>query len=151
MLNLKAIIQTNKITEMKFESESEVAQSCPTLCHPMDDNLPGSTVHGIFQARILEWVPFPSPGDLPNPGIEPGSPALQTDANEVYLILKMREGFPGGSDGKESACNVGDLGWIPGLGRSPGGGHDNLLQYSCLENPHGAWWATVHGVTKRWT
>ena len=46
-------------------------------------------------------------------------------------------GFPGGSDSKESACNVGDLGSIPGLGRSPGGGHGNPLQYSCLENPHG--------------
>ena len=44
--------------------------------------------------------------------------------------------FPGGSDGKESACNAGDLGLIPGLGRSPGGGLGNLLQYSCLENPH---------------
>ena len=43
---------------------------------------------------------------------------------------------PGGSDSKESACNVGDLGSIPGLGRSPGGGHDNPLQYSCLENLH---------------
>ena len=50
-------------------------------------------------------------------------------------------GFPGGSDGKESACNVGDLGLIPGLGRSPGEGHGYLLQYSCLENPmdRGAW------------
>ena len=46
-------------------------------------------------------------------------------------------GFPGGSDGKETACNAGDLGSIPGLGRSPGGGHGNPLQYSCLENPHG--------------
>ena len=46
-------------------------------------------------------------------------------------------GFPGGSDGKESACNAGDLSSIPGLGRSPGGGHDNSLQYSCLEKPHG--------------
>ena len=45
--------------------------------------------------------------------------------------------FPGGSDGKESACNVGDLGSVPGLGRSPGGGHGNPLQYSGLENPHG--------------
>ena len=45
--------------------------------------------------------------------------------------------FPGGSDGKESACSVGDLGSIPGLGRFPGGGHGNPLQYSCLENPHG--------------
>ena len=46
-------------------------------------------------------------------------------------------GFPGGSDGKESACNVGHLGSIPGLGRSPGGGHSNPLHCSCLENPHG--------------
>ena len=45
--------------------------------------------------------------------------------------------LPGGSDSKESACNVGDLGLIPGLGRSPGGGHGNPLQYSCLENPLG--------------
>ena len=46
-------------------------------------------------------------------------------------------GFPGGSIGKESSCNAGDLGSIPGLGRSPGGGHGNPLQYSCLESPHG--------------
>ena len=46
-------------------------------------------------------------------------------------------GFPSGSNGKESACNVGDLDFIPGLEGSPGGGHANPLQYSCLENPHG--------------
>ena len=46
-------------------------------------------------------------------------------------------GFPGGSDSKESACNAGDLGSIPELGRSPGGRHGNPLKYSCLENPHG--------------
>ena len=46
-------------------------------------------------------------------------------------------GFTGGSAGKVSACNVGDLGSIPGMGRSPEGGHSNPLQYSCLENPHG--------------
>ena len=53
-------------------------------------------------------------------------------------------------DSKESACNVGDLGSIPGLGRSPRGGHGNLLQYSCLENPmdRGAWWATAHMVAE---
>ena len=52
-----------------------------------------------------------------------------------------------------SACNVGDLGSIPGLGRSPGEGNDNPLQYPCLENPidGGAWWATVHGVAKSQT
>ena len=61
--------------------------------------------------------------------------------------------FSGGSDGKESACNVGDLGSIPGLERSPGGGPGNPLQYSCLENPmvKGAQWATVHTVTNSWT
>ena len=53
-------------------------------------------------------------------------------------------GFPGGSDGKESACNAGDLGSIPGLVRSPGVGHDNPLQYSCLENPHGQRSLTGH-------
>ena len=63
-----------------FESESEVAQSCLTLCDPMDCSLLGSSLHGILQARTLEWVPFPSPGDLPDPGIEPGSPAFQADA-----------------------------------------------------------------------
>ena len=59
-------------------------------------------------------------------------------------------GFPGGTDGEESACYVGDLGLIPGSGRSPGEGNDNALQYSYLENPmdKGAWRATVHGVTK---
>ena len=59
-------------------------------------------------------------------------------------------GFPRSSVGKESACNAGDLGLIPGLGISPGEGNGNPLQYSCLENPmdRGAWWATVHGVTR---
>ena len=59
-------------------------------------------------------------------------------------------GFPGGSGGKESTCMAGDLGSIPGLGRSPGEGSGNSLQYSCLENPmdRGAWWATAHGVAK---
>ena len=49
------------------------AQSCPTLCNPLDCSPPGSSVHGIFQARILEWVACPPPGDLPDPGIEPES------------------------------------------------------------------------------
>ena len=59
-------------------------------------------------------------------------------------------GFPCGSAGKESTCNVGDLGSIPGLGRSPGEGKGYQIQYSDLENPmdKGAWQATVHGVTK---
>ena len=61
--------------------------------------------------------------------------------------------LPGVSDSKESACSAGDLGSIPGLGRSPGGGHDNPLQYSCLENlmDRGVWRATVQGVAKSQT
>ena len=67
-------------------------------------------------------------------------------------------GFPGGASGKEknppaNAGDIRDMGSIPGLGRSPEGGHANPLQYSCLENPkdRGAWWATVHRVTKSQT
>ena len=62
-------------------------------------------------------------------------------------------GFPGGSDGEESACNAEDLGSIPGAGRSPGEGNSNPLQGSCLEKlmDRGAWQATVHGVAKSQT
>ena len=65
------------------------------------------------------------------------------------VIIKV---FHCGSAGKESACDAGDLGSIPGLGRSPGEGSGNPIQCSCLENPidRGAWWATVHGVAKSW-
>ena len=90
------------------KKESEVTQSCPTLCHPMDCSLPGYSVHGIFHARVLEWV--------------------------AMLMGLGQGGFPGSSDGKVSACNEGDLGSIPGPGRSPGNGNGNTLQYSCMEN-----------------
>ena len=65
---------------------------------------------------------------------------------EYVLII----GLPWGSDGKESACNTGDPGSIPESGRSPGGGHDYPLQYSCLENSmdRGTWRATVHGIAE---
>ena len=69
-----------------------------------------------------------------------------------FLKLIPKGNLPGGSEVKESARNAGDLGSIPGLGRSPGEGNGNPLQYSCLENPmDGAWWATVHGVAKSQT
>ena len=65
----------------------------------------------------------------------------------------LSEGFPGGSDGKEFVCHVGDLSLIPGFGRSPGEGNGSALQCSCLENSmdRGAWRATVHGAAKSWT
>ena len=72
-------------------------------------------------------------------------------SRKLYEIHYM--GFPGGSDGKESACNAGDIGSIPGLGRYPGERNGYLLQYSCLENSKDsrAWQPTVRGSTKSWT
>ena len=72
--------------EMRFNCacvHAKSLQSCPTLCDPMDNSLPGSSVHGILQARILEWVTMPSSRDLPDPGIKPTSPvasSLQADS-----------------------------------------------------------------------
>ena len=69
----------NKINSTESESESEIAQSCPTLCDPMDCSLSGSSIHGIFQARVLEWVAISFSGDLPDSGIKPRPPTLQAD------------------------------------------------------------------------
>ena len=78
--------------------ESEVAQSCPTLCNPIDH-----TVHGILQARILEWVAFPSSRDIPNPGIEPKSPTLQADS------------LPAEPQGKPQNTGVGSQSLLQGI------------------------------------
>ena len=96
--------------------------------------------------RILEWVVYP---------FSRGS-SLPRNWTRVSCIsggFFTNWGFPGGSEVKVSACNAGDLGSVPGLGRFPGEGNGNLLQYSCLENhmDGGAWWATVHGVAKSQT
>ena len=94
---------------------------------------------GFFRKEYCSGLPCPPPGDLPDPGIEPKtlvSPAL---AGEFFT-----------TGGKESACNMGNLGSISGSGRSPGGGHGNPLQYSCLKNSmdRGVSQATVHGVAE---
>ena len=131
-------ILSNRIAGSYVESEVKVkvTQLCPTLCDPMD-----YTVHGILQARILEWVAFPFSIEkaFPTQGLDSGLPHCRQ-------ILA----FPGGSDGKQFACNTGDQGSVPGSGRSPGEGNGNLLQYSGLENSmdRGAWQAIVHEVTK---
>ena len=68
------------------------------------------------------------------------------------VLFPASLGFPGGSDGKESACKAGNPGLIPGLGRSPGEGNGNPAQYSCLENPmDGGAWQGSSGITKSWT
>ena len=78
---------------------------------------------------------------------------LQKYLNCLYTAppFMAQKGFSGSAEVKASACNVGDLGLIPGSGRSPGEGNGNPLQYSCLENSmdRGAWWATVHGSQSR--
>ena len=91
---------------------------------------PWTTAHkaplsmGFSRQEYWSEFPFPPPGDLPNPGIETASP-----------VAPELTGFPCGSAGKESACNVGDLGSILGLGRSPGEGKGYPLQSSGLKNP----------------
>ena len=165
-------------------------QSCLTLCDPKDHSPPGSSVHGILQARILEWVAMPSSrgsswarnwtsvswgscitgrffthwatweihAKSTNPRLNICSsdtllpffvhvtfPLFHTSSltpiQLLYLTRFLRTcltwffSFPGGSVGKEPACNAGDLGLIPGLGRPRGKGHGYPLQYSCLGNP----------------
>ena len=128
----------------------------------MDCSSPGSSVHEIFQAMILEWVAISFSRGSSQPRVKPRSPALQADSSPIELqgkphfVLILYSSFPGGSRGKEPTAISGDLrdvGWIPWLGRSPGGGHGNPLQYSCLENSmdRGAWRAAVHRVRKSQT
>ena len=83
---------------MSAHQKGKVTQSCLTLCNPMD-----YTVHGILQARILEWVAFSPPGDLPNPGIKPRSPALQV------------ESLPAEPQGKPKNTEVGSLSVLQGI------------------------------------
>ena len=75
---------------------------------------------------------------------------MKSDPNQSVQYSTNKLGFPGGSVSKESTRNMGDLGFIPGLGRSPGVGNGNPFQYSCLENSmdRGAWWAAVHGLAQ---
>ena len=87
---------------MPFSGPQLVVQSCLTLCDPMDCSPPGSSVHGILQARTLEWVACPPPGDLPDPGIKPRSSALQADS------------LPAEPPGKPKNTGVGSLSLLQG-------------------------------------
>ena len=120
---------------MKVKSQSEVTQLCSALSDPMDCSLPGSSVHGVLQARVLECVAIINECKL---------------SGEQFALSTKMMGFPGTSVVKNPPAHAGDTGSIPGLGRSPGERNDNPLQYSCLGNPmdRGAWRATVHWVAK---
>ena len=145
------------------------AQLCLTFCDPMDCRLPGSSVHGILQAGILEQVVISFSKGSSQPRFQTHnsvSPALVgwflyqlshqvykvSEKLFQYLSILRIESFTVWAS-KESACNAGDLGLTPGLGRSPGIRHSKPLQYSILENSmdRGAWQTTVHGVTKSQT
>ena len=124
--------------------------SCPTLCETMDCSLPGSSVDGDSPSKktgvswhtLLQGI-FPTQGSNQNQGLlcllhwQLGSLPLVPPGKSLFRISINQMDFPGGSDGKESTCNEGNLGSIPGLGRSPEGGYSNPLQYSCPEYPHG--------------
>ena len=98
--------------------------------------------HLISFCRVVV-ITFASQSE--GPGSKPGGKRVS--------LRSLHLDFPGGSEVKASACNVGDPGLTPGSGRSPGEGNGNPLQYSCLGNPmdRGDWWATVYAVRKSWT
>ena len=129
----------------------------------MDYSPPGSSIHGIFQPRILEWVVISfSMGSSQLRGrtwvfhIASGCSTIwatrETRQEWVNLIqmpiISATTLYPGGSAGKESTYNVGDLGWIPALGRYPGEGKGYPFQYS---GPVNSWTVLVHGVAKSYT
>ena len=140
---------------------SEVAESCPTLSNPTDRSLPGSSVHGIFQARVLEWdaIAFSEIHDKVYLMTTPKTSRLCHVAKltppkkrKKWLRLRVIIGLPWWLR-QQGACNTGHPVSVSGSGRCPGEGNGNPLRYSCLGNPtdRRAWRATVHGVAKNWT
>ena len=104
----------------------------------------------LFSRWTYSFVHYSSsPQTHPNPEEELTRPLVTL----YWLLTLALYGLPWWLSGKESTCNAGHVGFIPGLGISPGGGHGNSLQYSCLENPidRGAWQVTVRRVIKSWT
>ena len=138
------------------------AQLHPTLCDPLYDSPPGSSVHVIFQARIKKWAAFSSKGS--------SQPIDQTHIASVsciagrfftteisgkpciviYRVVYLYMGFPGGKMVKNSPANAGnrrDVASIPGLGRSLGVGNGNPLQYSCWKIP---WTEELGELQSKW-
>ena len=118
-------------TQMHLEDTAAAAakslQSCLTLCDPMDCSLPGSSVHGSFQARVLEW----------------GAITLASHISYDFILSSLLDfcitctllGLPQWLSGKESVCNAGEKCSIPGLGRNLGGVHGNPFQYIAWRFP----------------
>ena len=113
------------------------------------DNLKRRCMVAFVKTKNKIPVPGASPGTKPAASVlNPATPLSARQHTVTYMESVNLLGFPGGSTGKESACNAGDLGLIPGLGRSPGGGNGYPLQYSGLEKSMGC---IVHGVAKNRT
>ena len=135
-----------------FQSESEVAQSCPTLCDPVDCSSPGSSVHGILQARILEWVvvSFSRGSSWPRDRTQvpriAGRHFNLWATRKAFSIYQLVGTFLGALTIKNLPQTQETRVWS--LGRDPGGENSSPLQYPCLENSmdRGDWPATVHGV-----
>ena len=92
MMNGFLVIQTRVFASVVLVplQRAKLLQSCPVLCDPVNQSLPGSSLHGILQARKLEWLPGPSPGDLPDPGVEPVfSPTLAGGLSFFCLFLPL--------------------------------------------------------------
>ena len=133
---------------------------CPTLMIPLTAAHQAPLSMGFPRRENWSGLSFPSPRDFLKedpertvyPALTGGFITTETPEKPQYLIIICLQ-CTWGSEVKASACNVGDLGSIPGSRRSPGEGNGNPLQYSCLENPMdgGTWWATVHGVAKSQT
>ena len=119
------------------------AQSCLTLCDPMDGSPPGSSVHGILQVRILDWVAGPPPGDLPNSGIKPRSSALKADS------------LPSEPPGKPRNTWVGSLPLLQEILRDPGiklgspAFQAGSLPAELPGKPHRSPWAATNREVKR--
>ena len=139
----------------KVKVKALVTQLCPTLCDPMDCSPPGSSVHGISHTRIWEWVAIPfSKGSS-----QPSEWTWVSCIAGRFFTIKATVRNLDGSAGKQSAWsteNMRDMCLIPGWWRSPGGGIDNLLQYSCLKKCHGqrslpGYSPKSHRVWHNWT
>ena len=130
------LVPSGKIVTLPFQKLKSILKFLMTLLLQFIFNLIGIQVNSAFKIH-LESYPF-SPSPLPKPWSTPAWIIAS------FLLLSCSY-TPSTPVSKESACNAGDLGSIPGLGRSPGGVHGNPLQYSCLENPHGqrSWQAAV--------